>query len=141
LAEELRRGGMNKDDKCRCGHTWGEHYQTGGTDLIGCDVCPGGPHVWCEEFVRSKPVREAIARITAADDVHYNFEVWSDNCPNVARINESGNRRAMVELKRRVDNRANKYFRDMDDVTLLSAPSDRDELQRWLQLQCDAAVT
>lgn len=85
-------------------------------------------------------IREAIARITAADDVHYAFGDWSANCPNVARINESGNGSAMRELKRRLDGHANKHFRAMDDATLLAAPIDRDELQKWLQDRCDEAL-
>jgi hypothetical protein len=82
----------------------------------------------------------AIARITAADDVHYAFAAWSVNCPNVSRINESGNRSALLELKRRIDGHANKHFRAMDDATLLTAPVDMDELQTWLQQQCDDAL-
>jgi hypothetical protein len=86
-------------------------------------------------------IKEAIARITAADDVHYAFDTWSANCPNVARINESGNYRAILELKRRLDGHANKHFRAMDDATILTAPHKPIELQEWLQKQCDDALS
>jgi predicted CoA-binding protein len=90
---------------------------------------------------QDKPaVHEAIARITAADDVHYDaVENWS-NYPAASRIIESGNHSAMVELKRRTERSANGFFRAMDEATLLSAPVNPDELQRWLQSQCDAAM-
>jgi hypothetical protein len=63
---------VNRTDKCRCGHTWAEHYQTGGTDLIGCDVCPGWPGAWCEDYQEGQQTMD-----------------YSDPCPCSAEILET----------------------------------------------------